>query len=74
MVLSGMSDVGLIAILVAAFLLAIGLVRVLGRLIASDAAEEGWADEPPDTGGTGIADTGAADTATGTGTNPGGLR
>ena len=65
MVLSGMSDVGLIAILVAAFLLAIGLVRALGRLIDSDAAEDGWADEPPDTG---------TDTAVGTGTNPGGLR
>ena len=46
-----MSDVGLIAILLAAFLLAIGLVRVLGRLIDSDAAEDGWADEPPDTSG-----------------------
>ena len=43
-----MSDVGLIAIMLAAFALAIGLVRVLGRLIDSD-APDGWADEPPDT-------------------------
>ncbi len=43
-----MSDIGLIAILLAAFALAIGLVQVLGRLIESD-APDGWADEPPDT-------------------------
>jgi hypothetical protein len=46
-----MSDVGLIAIMVAAFALAIGLVQVLGRLIDSG-GRDGWADEPPDTGGT----------------------
>lgn len=44
-----MSDIGLIAILVAAFALAIGLVQVLGRLI--DSGADGWADEPPDTDG-----------------------
>ncbi|HMD92750.1 MAG TPA: hypothetical protein VKG80_08900 [Trebonia sp.] len=38
---------GLIAIMLAAFLLAIGLVRLIGRLIDSD-APDGWAD-PPDT-------------------------
>ncbi len=43
-----MSDIGLIAILLAAFALAIGLVRVLGALIESD-APDGWVDEPPDT-------------------------
>jgi hypothetical protein len=44
-----MSDIGLVAILVAFFLLAIGLVRVLGRMIDRDADPEGFADEPPDT-------------------------
>jgi hypothetical protein len=44
-----MTDVGLIAILVAAFALAIGLVRALGRLTDSD-APDGWADEPLDAG------------------------
>jgi hypothetical protein len=43
-----MTDVALIAILVAAFALAIGLVRALGRLIDPD-APDGWADEPQDT-------------------------
>jgi hypothetical protein len=47
-----MSDVALAAIMVAFFVLAIGLVRVLGRMIDRDAgpdtAEE-FADEPPDT-------------------------
>jgi len=52
-----MSDVTLIAIMVAAFALAIGLVQVLGRLIDSGGRDD-WADEPPDTGG---ARTGAAD-------------
>lgn len=42
-----MSDIGLIAILLMAFALAIGLVRALGRLIDSD-APDGWADEPLD--------------------------
>ncbi|MCW2933644.1 MAG: hypothetical protein JWM19_4606 [Actinomycetia bacterium] len=46
-----MSDVGLIAIIVAAFGLAIWLVRVLGGLINSDDGDgDGRADEPPDTG------------------------
>ena len=53
-----MSDAVLIAVLLAAFALAIGLVQVLGRLIGF-AGEDGWADEPPDTGG-----------ATATSTNP----
>jgi hypothetical protein len=42
------SDVGLTAIMLAAFLLAIGLVRLLGRLIDPD-GPDGWADDPPDT-------------------------
>ena len=46
-----MSDAVLIAILLAAFALAIGLVQVLGRLIDSG-GRDGWDDEPPDTGGT----------------------
>jgi hypothetical protein len=46
-----MSDAVLIAILLAAFALAIGLVQVLGRLIDSG-GRDGWGDEPPDTGGT----------------------
>jgi hypothetical protein len=48
-----MSDVGLIAIILAAFGLAIWLVRVLGGLIISEDGGgdgDGWADEPPDTG------------------------
>jgi hypothetical protein len=47
---AGMSDLGLVAILVASFVLAIGLVRVLGRLIDRDTDPEGWPDEPPGTG------------------------
>jgi hypothetical protein len=43
-----MGDVGLVAIMLAAFLLAIGLVRLLGRLI-DPGAPNGWADDPPDT-------------------------
>jgi hypothetical protein len=46
-----MSDAVLIAILLAAFAFAIGLVQVLGRLIDSG-GHDGWDDEPPDTGGT----------------------
>jgi hypothetical protein len=46
-----MSDAVPIAILLAAFALAIGLVQVLGRLIDSG-GRDGWDDEPPDTGGT----------------------
>jgi hypothetical protein len=45
-----MSDLGFVAILVAFFLLAIVLVRVLGRMIDRDADPEGLTDEPPDTG------------------------
>jgi hypothetical protein len=56
MVLSGMSDVGLIAIMLAAFLLAIGLVRLLGRLIDPGAPGGGWADEPTDTSQADVAD------------------
>jgi len=39
-----MSDIALVAILLAAFALAIGLVTALGRLIESD-APDGWAEE-----------------------------
>ena len=46
-----MSDAVPIAILLAAFALAIGLVQVLGRLIDSG-GRDGWDDGPPDTGGT----------------------
>jgi hypothetical protein len=49
-----MSDVGLIAIILVFFALAIGLVRVLGRLIDSGAPDD-WADEPADAGPAGIA-------------------
>jgi hypothetical protein len=45
-----MSDVLLIAILVAFFALAIGLVQVLGRMIDRDTDSNDLADEPPDTG------------------------
>jgi len=43
-----MGDVGLVAIMLAAFGLAIGLVQLIGRLIDPD-APDGWADDPPDT-------------------------
>jgi hypothetical protein len=59
-----MSDAVLIAILLAAFALAIGLVQVLGRLIDSG-GRDGWGGEPPDTGGT------RADTADPDVTGPG---
>jgi hypothetical protein len=42
------SDIGLIAIVLVAFALAIGLVRVLGALIDSGAPDD-WTDEPLDT-------------------------
>ena len=44
-----MSDVLLIAILVAFFALAIGLVHVLSRMIDRDTDPDSLADEPPDT-------------------------
>ena len=64
-----MSDVGLIAIFLAAFLLAIGLVQLLDRLIRSGVPDDGWADGPPGTDGTD-----PASTADGTGAtaDPGG--
>jgi hypothetical protein len=55
MVLSSMSDVDLITAMLAAFLLAIGLVRLLGRLIDPGAPGGGWADEPPDASRAGLA-------------------
>jgi hypothetical protein len=42
--------VTLIAILLAVFALAIGLVRVLGRMIAGDGDPAELPDEPPDAG------------------------
>jgi hypothetical protein len=56
MVLRAVSDVLLIAILLAFFALAIGLVQVLGRMIERDTDPDSLADEPPDAGGP---DTGA---------------
>jgi hypothetical protein len=54
-----MSDVGLIAIIVAFFGLAIWLVRVLGGLIVSgDNDGDGPTDEPPDTDGSSDTDKG----------------
>jgi hypothetical protein len=55
-----MSDMALAVILVAFFLLAIGLIRVLDRLIDRDANSEEVADEPPDTGAAGTAEKGSA--------------
>lgn len=53
-----MSDVALAAILVASFMLAIGLVRVLDRMIDRDTdpgmADDEFADEPPDTSPPGV--------------------
>ena len=45
-----MSDVVLIAILVAFFALAIGLVQVLSRMIERDTDPDSLAEEPPDIG------------------------
>jgi hypothetical protein len=64
MALSGM---GLIAILLAAFLLAAGLVRLLSRLIDSGAPDAGWAGLS-DANGTDPAD---AANSTRAGTDPG---
>lgn len=49
-----MSDVILIAILVAFFALAIGLVQVLGRMLERDTDPDSLAEEPPDTGEAGL--------------------
>ena len=46
-----MTDVTLIAILLVFFALAIGLVRVLGRMIEGDGDPGEFPDEPPDTDG-----------------------
>jgi len=43
-----MNDVTLIAILLAFFAFAIGLVRVLGRMIEGDGDPEEFPDEPQD--------------------------
>jgi hypothetical protein len=43
-----MSDVLMVAILVAFFALAIFVVRVLGRMIDRDVDPEGFTDEPGD--------------------------
>jgi hypothetical protein len=45
-----MTDVTLIAILLVFFALAIGLVRVLGRMIEGDGDPGEFPDEPPDAG------------------------
>jgi hypothetical protein len=45
-----MTDVTLIAILLAFFALAIGLVRVLGRMIEGDGDPGEFPDQPPDAG------------------------
>jgi hypothetical protein len=47
-----MSDVLLVAVMVAFFMLAIGLVRLIGRMIERDTDPDGldgFAEEPPDT-------------------------
>ena len=46
-----MTDLLLIAILVAFFAFAIGLVQVLSRMIERGTDSDTLADEPPDTGG-----------------------
>jgi hypothetical protein len=48
------SDVFLIAILVAFFALAIGLVQVLSRMLERDTDADSLADEPPDIGESGV--------------------
>jgi uncharacterized membrane protein len=46
-----MSDVLLVVVIVAFFVLAIALVQVLGRMIEHDSESDEFADEPPDTTG-----------------------
>jgi hypothetical protein len=46
-----MSDFLLIAVLVIFFALAIGLVRVLGRMIDHDTDPDAFEEEPPDASG-----------------------
>lgn len=46
-----MGDVALIAVMLAAFAVAIGLVKVLGQLIEPGGRDD-LADGPPDAGGT----------------------
>jgi len=46
-----MSNLLLAAVMVASFVLAIGLVQVLGRMIEHRAGPGGFADEPPDPNG-----------------------
>ena len=45
-----MEDVILIAILVAAFALVIGLIQVINRMLERDTDRDEFADEPPETG------------------------
>jgi hypothetical protein len=59
------SDFLLIAVLVAFFALAVGLVQVLGRMIERGTDPDGLADEPPDTPA-------AADPGAGPGAGPAG--
>jgi hypothetical protein len=65
-----MNDVLDVAIMVAFFALAIGLVRVLGRMIDRDAEPGGVADEPTDASGA----AGRQDAADGTVNRLGGPR
>jgi hypothetical protein len=46
-----MTDVLLIAVLLAFFALAIGLVRVLGAMIDRDTDPDAFGEEPPDASG-----------------------
>jgi hypothetical protein len=46
-----MSDVLLVVVVVAFFVLAIALVQALGRMIEHDAEPDEFADQPPDTTG-----------------------
>ena len=48
---TAMSNLLLAAVMVAAFVLAIGLVQVLSRMIEHSAGSGGFADEPPDPNG-----------------------
>ncbi len=47
-----MSDLIVVVIMVGFFLVAIWVVRLLGRMIDHDTDPEGFEDEPPDTDGT----------------------
>jgi hypothetical protein len=69
-----MNDLLDVAIMVAFFALAIGLVRLIGRMIERDADPDGLADEPPEEDDAAGGQRGTVNGAGGTVNGAGGLR